>query len=224
MKATKILFSILLLTPFLFAKEFVVNSKNSKANFQLTYQKTNIVDGSFQDISGLIIFDEKENIIKSIKGSVDTDSVLTQNGELTSLIISEKILNSKKYPEIEFKAEKISDDKVFGDITINGVKRSVEFNIENSGIFLDKLYVTMSTTLKRSSFDLFWDVLENFGSSAVSNDIKVSINIEATLQNDLIFQIRIIPYIFYIITLNNIKNNEITLNSTKNEIKLIEKM
>lgn len=188
MKTTKILLSILLLTPFLYAKEFVVNSKNSKANFQLTYQKTNIVDGSFQDISGLIIFDEKENIIKSIKGSVDTDSVSTQNGELTSLIISEKILNSKKYPEIEFIAEKISDDKVFGDITINGVKRSVEFDIENSGIFLDKLYVTMSTTLKRSSFDLFWDVLENFGSSAVSNDIKVSINIEATLQNDLIFQ------------------------------------
>ena len=188
MKTTKILLSILLLTPFLYAKEFVVNSKNSKANFQLTYQKTNIVDGSFQDISGLIIFDEKENIIKSIKGSVDTDSVSTQNGELTSLIISEKILNSKKYPEIEFIAEKISDDKVFGDITINGVKRSVEFDIENSGIFLDKLYVTMSTTLKRSSFDLFWDVLENFGSSAVSNDIKVTINIEATLQNDLIFQ------------------------------------
>lgn len=188
MKATKILLSILLLTPFLYAKEFVVNSKNSKANFQLTYQKTNIVDGSFQDISGLIIFDEKENIIKSIKGSVDTDSVSTQNGELTSLIISEKILNSKKYPEIEFIAEKISDDKVFGDIKINGVKRSVEFDIENSGIFLDKLYVTMSTTLKRSSFDLFWDVLENFGSSAVSNDIKVSIDIEATLQNDLIFQ------------------------------------
>ena len=188
MKATKILFSILLLTPFLFAKEFVVNSKNSKANFQLTYQKTNIVDGSFQDISGLIIFDEKENIIKSIKGSVDTDSVSTQNGELTSLIISEKILNSKKYPEIEFIAEKITDDKVFGDIKINGVKRSVEFDIENSGIFLDKLYVTMSTTLKRSSFDLFWDVLENFGSSAVSNDIKVTINMEATLQNDLIFQ------------------------------------
>lgn len=188
MKATKILLSILLLTPFLYAKEFVVNSKNSKANFQLTYQKTNIVDGSFQDISGLIIFDEKENIIKSIKGSVDTDSVSTQNGELTSLIISEKILNSKKYPEIEFVTEKISDDKVFGDITINGVKRSVEFDIENSGIFLDKLYVTMSTTLKRSSFDLFWDVLENFGSSAVSNDIKVSIDIEATLQNDLIFQ------------------------------------
>lgn len=188
MKATKILLSILLLTPFLYAKEFVVNSKNSKANFQLTYQKTNIVDGSFQDISGLIIFDEKENIIKSIKGSVDTDSVSTQNGELTSLIISEKILNSKKYSEIEFIAEKISDDKVFGDITINGVKRSVEFDIENSGIFLDKLYVTMSTTLKRSSFDLFWDVLENFGSSAVSNDIKVSIDIEATLQNDLIFQ------------------------------------
>ena len=188
MKTTKILLSILLLTPFLFAKEFVVNSKNSKANFQLTYQKTNIVDGSFQDISGLIIFDEKENIIKSIKGSVDTDSVSTQNGELTSLIISEKILNSKKYPEIEFVTEKISDDKVFGDIKINGVKRSVEFDIENSGIFLDKLYVTMSTTLKRSSFDLFWDVLENFGSSAVSNDIKVTINMEATLQNDLIFQ------------------------------------
>ena len=188
MKTTKILLSILLLTPFLYAKEFVVNSKNSKANFQLTYQKTKQIDGSFQDISGLIIFDEKENTIKSLKGYVDTDSITTQNRELTALIIGDKILNSKKHPEIEFVAEKISDDKVFGDITINGVKRSVEFDILNSGIFLDKLYISMNTTLKRSNFDLSWDVLDSLGSSAVSNDIKVTIDIEAVLQNELNFQ------------------------------------
>ena len=188
MKTTKILLSILLLTPFLYAKEFVVNSKNSKANFQLTYQKTKQIDGSFQDISGIIVFDEKENTIKSLKGSVDTDSITTQNRELTALIIGDKILNSKKHPEIEFVAEKISDDKVFGDITINGVKRSVEFDILNSGIFLDKLYISMNTTLKRSNFDLSWDVLDSLGSSAVSNDIKVTIDIEAVLQNELNFQ------------------------------------
>ena len=188
MKTTKILLSILLLTPFLYAKEFVVNSKNSKANFQLTYQKTKQIDGSFQDISGIIVFDEKQNIIKSLKGSVDTDSITTENRDLTALIIGDKILNSKKHPEIEFVAEKISDDKVFGDITINGVKRSVEFDILNSGIFLDKLYISMNTTLKRSNFDLSWDVLDSLGSSAVSNDIKVTIDIEAVLQNELNFQ------------------------------------
>ncbi|AXK48013.1 hypothetical protein CRU87_07625 [Aliarcobacter trophiarum LMG 25534] len=188
MKATKIFFSILLLTPFLYAKEFIVNNKNSKANFQLMYQKSKVIDGSFQDITGLIIFDEKENIIKSLQGSVDTDSVATQNKDLTALIIGEKILNNKKYPEIEFNADKITDDKVFGDIKINGVKRNIEFNIVNSGVFLDKLYISMNTTLKRSNFDLSWDVLDSLGSSAVSNDIKVTINMEATLQNELNFQ------------------------------------
>lgn len=188
MRATNFIFSILLLTPFLYAKEFVVDSKNSKANFQLTYQKTKQIDGSFQDISGIIVFDEKQNIIKSLKGSVDTDSITTENRDLTTLIIGDKILNSKKQPEIEFVAEKISDDKVFGDITINGVKRSVEFDILNSGIFLDKLYISMNTTLKRSNFDLSWDVLDSLGSSAVSNDIKVTIDIEAVLQNELNFQ------------------------------------
>ncbi|RXI26479.1 YceI family protein [Aliarcobacter trophiarum] len=188
MKATKIFFSILLLTPFLYAKEFIVNSKNSKANFQLMYQKSKVIDGSFQDITGLIIFDEKENIIKSLQGSVDTDSVTTQNKDLTALIIGEKILNNKKYPEIEFNADKITDDKVFGDIKINGVKRNIEFDIVNSGVFLDKLYISMNTTLKRSNFDLSWDVLDSLGSSAVSNDIKVTINMEATLQNELNFQ------------------------------------
>lgn len=187
MKTTKVLFLFLLLSSFLYSKEFVVDSKNSKVNFQLIYQKTQLIEGRFQDITGSIVFDDKKGTIKSIKGSVYTDSLTTKNAEVTSLIISEKILNSDKYPKIEFVGEKILDDKVFGDIKINGVKRDIEFDIENSDIFLDKLYITINATLKRSYFDLYWDVLSDLGSSAVSNEINITINIEANLENDFTF-------------------------------------
>jgi len=182
MKLLRIVFITLILSSCLFSKEYIVNQK-SNAQFQLSYQRTKTLDSYFDKVLGSIIYDENSNTIKSLKGKIEVSSIKTLNYDLNTLIKSEKILNSKKFPNITFVATKIEKNRVFGDLKIKNVTRNVEFELVNNGVFLDTLYLSMTTTLKRGFFDLSWDELLDTGSSATSNEIKIKVDIEASLSN-----------------------------------------
>lgn len=188
MKILKVLSLIAVLSTTIFAKEYVV-SNNSEAKFTLKYQKTKDFEATFKELYGVINYDENTQVIHSLKGEVEVDSI-NPNSSLNSLILSDKILDSKKFQTISFVATHIQEDSVIGELTIKNVKRSVEFDLINSGIFLDKLYLTLNGTIKRSHFDLSWDELLDTGSSAVSNEINITINIEAKPSNDIEFQFK----------------------------------
>jgi len=182
MKLLRIVFITLILSSCLFSKEYIVNQK-SNVQFQLSYQRTKTLDSYFDKVLGSIIYDENSNTIKSLKGKIEVSSIKTLNYDLNALIKSEKILNSKKFPNITFVATKIEKNRVFGDLKIKNVIRNVEFELINNGVFLDTLYLSMTATLKRGFFDLSWDELLDTGSSATSNEIKIKVDIEASLSN-----------------------------------------
>jgi len=182
MKLLRIVFITLILSSCLFSKEYIVNQK-SNVQFQLSYQRTKTLDSYFDKVLGSIIYDENSNTIKSLKGKIEVSSIKTLNYDLNALIKSEKILNSKKFPNITFVATKIEKNRVFGDLKIKNVTRNVEFELINNGVFLDTLYLSMTTTLKRGFFDLSWDELLDTGSSATSNEIKIKVDIEASVSN-----------------------------------------
>lgn len=187
MNLLKIAFLSLFITTSIFAKEYIVN-KSSSAVFKLKYQKTKDVQGYFNNLSGVIDYDESKNKIISLNGDITIDSIEVGNDILEELILSQKILNNKSFPKISFVAVKIEEDKIYGNLTIKNVTRSVEFDIENSGVFLDTLYLQIDGKIQRGSFDLSWDELLDIGSSAVSKDINISISIEANLKSDINFQ------------------------------------
>ncbi|RBQ31766.1 polyisoprenoid-binding protein [Arcobacter sp. FW59] len=188
MNLLKIALGTLILTSTLFSKEYIVNKDNSNAQFQIKYQKSNIIDGTFKDLSGKIDFDELSNNIKSLKGEIEIDSIQTLNESLEELIKSDKILDNKKFPKITFTATKIEENKIFGDLKIKDVTRNIEFELQNNGVLLDTLYLTLTTNIKRSFFDLSWDELLDTGSSATSNEIQIQINIEANLLDKFYFK------------------------------------
>ncbi|MFV7789443.1 YceI family protein [Aliarcobacter lanthieri] len=188
MNLLKIALSTLLLTGSLFAKEYRVNTNSSNVDFQITYQKSTLIEGSFKELYGKIDYDENSNLIKSINGEIEVDSVQSINKELDNLISSKKILNAEDFPTISFITTKIEENKVFGNLKIKDVVRNIEFELENNGVFLDTLYLTLTATIKRSFFDLSWDELTDIGSSVTSNDIKIKINIEANLVDKFYFK------------------------------------
>ena len=190
MKIFKIAIFLILLTNFSFAKEYKIVSDSSTAEFSLKYKKTEDIKGIFSDINGFVTYDDENSKISSLKGEVLVDFIDNLDNKIVSMIVSEKILDSSKYPTIKFSATKIDENRIFGDLIIKGVKRNVEFELINSGVFLDKLYFTLKGKLKRSYFDLSWDELLDSGSVAVSNEINLNINIEAKLYNDIEFQFK----------------------------------
>lgn len=190
MKIFKIATLLMFLSTLGFSKEYVILSDTSSAEFNLKYKKTEDIKGIFNDISGVIKYDENSSKINSLSGEVSVDFIENIDNKLISIIVSEKILDSSKYPTIKFNATKIDENRIFGDVIIKDVKRNIEFELINNGVFLNKLYLTLKGKIKRSYFDLSWDELLDSGSVAFSNDVYLNINLEAKLKNDIEFQFK----------------------------------
>lgn len=167
-------------TTYLFAGNYTTGTPNSNAIFTLQKQETNIT-GIFNDISGTFEYNEITNQLIALKGEINTSAVSTADEKRDEHIKSEDILNIKKFPKIIFKVTKIEGNDVYSDLTIKGVTKNIKFNLENQAVLDKQVIFTLSADIKRSYFDLSWDELLPSGSSSVSNNIKLTINIQGNL-------------------------------------------
>ncbi len=186
MNLIKFSLSTLALSTLLFASSYKIDSKTSSADFSMKYSKSNDFKIEFKTVGGEFIYDEKKLILNSFKSEIDLEDFVTSKDELRTLV-EDKIFNIKKFPKIKFVATQIEEDRIIGDLTINNVTKNIEFDLENSGEFFGKLYLKLSTKIKRAYFDLTWDELLDTGSSNFDNEIDVEINIEANKINNLPF-------------------------------------
>ena len=76
------------------------------------------------------------------------------------------------------------DYVLFGDLTINGVTRQVEFDLEFDGVNVDpwnntKAGFTAATEINRKDFGLEWNVAVETGGVLVGDKVKVQLDIQA---------------------------------------------
>jgi polyisoprenoid-binding protein YceI len=91
-------------------------------------------------------------------------------------------------PTMTFTSSGIKDDDgelvLFGDLTINGVTRQVEFSLEFDGVNTDpwsntKAAFSASTEINRKDFGLEWNVALETGGVLVGEKVKVQLDIQA---------------------------------------------
>ena len=178
LKSTLVSFAV---TTTLFAGNYAIDTSLSNANFTVKHLKVTNVTGTFNDMSGNFEYDEETNKLKSLKGEIVVSSINTADEKRDEHLKSEDILNVKKFPKIFFKSTKIEDNIVYGDLTIRNVTKNIKLELENQA-FLDKQVIfSMKGETKRSYFDISWDELLETGSIAVSDEIKLTINIKGNL-------------------------------------------
>lgn len=187
MNLIKLSFSTLALSTLLFAGNYKIDSSSTKASFLVKYLNNEEIKGEFGEITGSFVYDDKKSNISKMEAKIKLDSLDMKKDDFKAYILSEKIFDIKKYPEIKFTATKIEEDRVFGDLTIKNVTKNIELDLENSGDFFGKIYLKISGKIKRSYFDLTWDELLDIGSSAVSNDIIIDIDVLAEKEEDIKF-------------------------------------
>ena len=76
------------------------------------------------------------------------------------------------------------DYVLFGDLTINGISRQVEFSLEFEGVNTDpwnnvKAAFSAETEINRKDFGLEWNVALETGGVLVSDKVKVQLDIQA---------------------------------------------
>ncbi len=188
MKILKLSLASIAVSTALFAGTYNVDASHTNAGFTVKHMMITNVTGKFNDISGAFEFDEKTNTLKSINGEIVAASIDTANEKRDEHLKSEELFGVEKFPKITFKSTKIEKNRVQGELTMKGVTKVVTLDLETSDVIKDpwgkqRTGFSLNGKIKRSDFGISWNKALETGGVAVSDEVKLSVDIEGILAN-----------------------------------------
>ena len=186
MKILKLSLVSLAVSTALFAGTYNVDASHTNAGFTVKHMMITNVTGKFNDVAGAFEFDEKTNTLKSINGEIVVASINTANEKRDEHLKAEEMFDVAKFPKITFKSTKIEKDAVYGDFTMKGVTKNIKLDLETSSVIKDpwgkqRTGFSLNGKIKRSDFGLTWNKALETGGVAVSDEVKLAIDIEGVL-------------------------------------------
>ena len=186
MKILKLSLVSLAVSTALFAGTYNVDASHTNAGFTVKHMMITNVTGKFNDVAGAFEFDEKTNTLKSINGEIVVASINTANEKRDEHLKAEEMFDVAKFPKITFKSTKIEKDAVYGDFTMKGVTKNIKLDLETSSVIKDpwgkqRTGFSLNGKIKRSDFGLTWNKALETGGVAVSDEVKLAIDVEGVL-------------------------------------------
>jgi polyisoprenoid-binding protein YceI len=127
----------------------------------------------------------------SLVAKVKTASFNSGDPNRDAHVRGAEFFDVEEYPEMTFRATGVEGDgedyTLTGDLTIKGITKSVELEVEFTGVAVDPFGATRAgfsaeTEISRKEFGLTWNAVLETGGLLVSD--KVKINLEAALVKD----------------------------------------
>ncbi len=177
-------FSTMLLT----ASDFEIDKTHSQVSFKVKHMMISNVQGTFKEYDAEIEFDKKTMQFTSLSAEMETKSVDTGIEKRDNHLRSADFFDAKKNPVITFEMTSYKGDKeegkMDGNLTIRGISKPVTLNVEIGGLIKDpagltRLGFVLEGKIKRKDFGLKWNKLLEAGGLAVSETVKLTIEIEA---------------------------------------------
>ena len=186
MKILKLSLASIAVSSALFAGTYNVDASHTNAGFTVKHMMITNVTGKFNDVAGTFEFDEKTNTLKSINGEIVVASINTANEKRDEHLKAEDMFDVAKFQKITFKSTKIEKDAVYGDFTMKGVTKNIKLDLETSSVIKDpwgkqRTGFSLNGKIKRSDFGLTWNKALETGGVAVSDEVKLAIDIEGVL-------------------------------------------
>src|SRR5207245_2333132 len=89
------------------AEQYNVDPKHSSATFSVRHMMISNVPGRFSNVSGTIVYDEKDLSKSSVAATIETGTINTDNSQRDNHLRSADFLDVQKYPEMTFKSKRI---------------------------------------------------------------------------------------------------------------------
>lgn len=171
------------------ADTFVVDKNHSEATFQVRHLVSR-VSGKFDDFAGAISVDEANPAVSSVEFTIKTPSINTGVADRDKHLRSADFFEVEKYPEISFKSTSVKPTSrknvydVTGTFTMHGVTKTITLPVEFLGFVKDprgtmRAGFTAHTVLNRKDYGIIWNRALDNGSTLLSDDVDVTVNIEA---------------------------------------------
>jgi polyisoprenoid-binding protein YceI len=161
------------------------------------------VHGLFKDIHGKLYLDWDQPLSATFSGEIDATKLWTGESDRDAHLRSADFFDVENHPKITFSGrltERTGDInfKADADLNIRGVTRQVTMDVaylgqwktpfwvrdENKGI-LTRIGFEAKTRINRHDFGVSWQDEIPGGGVVVSNEIEVTLDIEAILDADL---------------------------------------
>ncbi|MFQ5587395.1 MAG: YceI family protein [Nitrospiria bacterium] len=174
-----------------FADIYEIDPGHTHIGFSIKHMIISNVKGKFNTFSGTAEVDEKDNI-KTAVVEIDPASIDTDHEKRDKHLRAPDFLDVKKFPKMTFKYTRTKSRKgnhyvIVGDLTLHGVTKEVELDMELLGKIKDpwgnhRGGVTGTAEIDRRDFGIVWNKLLETGGLVVGNKVKISLEVEAILK------------------------------------------
>jgi polyisoprenoid-binding protein YceI len=172
---------------------WTVDPAHSIVEFSVKHLVVTTVKGRFRDFEGTIQIDGPRPENSAVSASIDVASVDTDTPDRDAHLRSDDFFNAERYPKITFRStgvERVDGThyKVHGDLTIRDVTKQVVLDAEFEGEVNDpwghrRAAFTATTQISRHEFGVKWNQLIEAGGAVVSDDVKITLHVEAVRQS-----------------------------------------
>lgn len=173
------------------AATYAVDKAHSEVMFSVRHMGVAKVTGRFNDFTGTITGDPARPDASSVEFTIKTASIDTKEAGRDKHLQSADFFEVEKFPEITFKSSKVvakgqNQYDVTGTLTMHGVSKEVTLPVTMAGPVKDprgaeKVGFETTTKLNRKDFGITWNRALDAGGVVVSDEVQVSINLEAGL-------------------------------------------
>lgn len=180
-----VFFTILFLARSVFAADtFAVDPVHSSFSFSVKHMMISNVPGDFEKFSGKIAYDPKDLAASKADVTIDVASINTRNEKRDGHLKSPDFFDAAKFPNITFVSTKFTPEAITGNLTMKGVTKEVTIPVTIVGPVKtpkggQSIGITGSFVVNRQDYGVNWNKTLDQGGLAVSNDVNVTISIEA---------------------------------------------
>lgn len=167
---------------------WVIDPMHSEVLFKIKHLVISTVTGSFKKFDGKIVTNGEGFNDAKVSLSLEVKSVDTGQEMRDGHLQSGDFFEAEQYPTITFESTSFTktDDenyKMIGDLTMKGVTKPVELNVEyggseDNGHGVLKHGFEVTGTVNRMDFGMTWNKLTDTGGLGLGEKIKLEANIQ----------------------------------------------
>lgn len=174
---------------------WTLDPTHSLVEFSAKHMMITTVKGRFDDVEGSIVVDEENPDRSRVEVEIGAASIDTRTEQRDDHLRSADFLDVENHPKITFRSTRVEGAyakpgdrfKVAGDLTIRGTTREVVLDVTFEGAGQDpwggqRASFSAQSKIDRRDFGLTWNQALEAGGVLVSNEIKISLEVQAVKQ------------------------------------------
>jgi polyisoprenoid-binding protein YceI len=166
-----------------------IDPAHSHVEFAVRHLMISTVKGSFGDVRGTVWVDESDGKAVLVDVTVQVASIDTRQEQRDAHLRSPDFFDVARFPTIAFRSRRVEGShrdgqfRLIGDLTIRDVTRQVILEVSAEGRLQDpwgaeRAGFSAQGKIDRTDFGLTWNQALEAGGVVVSNEVKISVEVE----------------------------------------------